>query len=258
MMISPFVSLEEFAWKLFLVIFLRYFILAAIAFSIWYLFKRKAWIYKKIQKQFPIRKDYIREFSYSVIASCIFTLVGIGVFKTDFRNFTQLYMDIGQFGITYFVLSIPVMLLIHDTYFYWAHRIMHHPLVFSRVHRTHHLSTNPSPWAAMAFHPVEAIIEAGIIPVLALVMPVHPLSLGIFLLIMMIYNVYGHIGYELFPRGFATSKIGRWVNTSVSHNQHHESFKGNYGFYFLWWDRWMKTIRQDYELRFKEISTLEK
>ena len=84
--------------------------------------------------------------------------------------------------------------------------------------------------------------------------PYHPLAIALFLLLMMIYNVYGHLGYELYPKGFSQSKVGRWINTSVNHNQHHEHFKGNYGLYFLWWDRWMGTMRMDYEERFEEVK----
>ncbi|NJN41404.1 MAG: sterol desaturase family protein [Flammeovirgaceae bacterium] len=252
---SLFSGTEEFTLKLFIVVFLRYFILAAIGYGIYYIVKKKAWNYRKIQLLFPKRGDYWREFIYSFITAVIFTLVGLLVFKTSFIRITQIYFEIEEFGILYLILSIPIMIIIHDAYFYWAHRIMHLQSVFKHAHRTHHLSTNPSPWAAMAFHPIEAVIEAGIVPVLAIVMPVHPLGMAGFLLIMMIYNVYGHLGYELYPPGFAASRIGRWINTSVSHNQHHQFFVGNYGLYFLWWDRWMGTIRTDYDTKFTEVAS---
>jgi sterol desaturase/sphingolipid hydroxylase (fatty acid hydroxylase superfamily) len=127
---------------------------------------------------------------------------------------------------------------------------MHNKFFYSVVHRVHHLSTNPSPWAAMAFHPIEAVLEAGILVIIPFIMPVHPLAIGFFLLFMMIYNVYGHLGYELYPKRFSKSKIGKWINTSISHNQHHQFFTGNYGLYFLWWDRWMGTLRNDYDEQF--------
>ena len=133
--------------------------------------------------------------------------------------------------------------------------MIHHPLFYRVVHKTHHLSTNPSPWAAMAFHPLESVLEAGIIVLVAFLFPVHPLAIGIFLLFMMVYNVYGHLGYELYPKGFANSFVGKWINTSVNHNQHHQYFKGNYGLYFLFWDRWMGTIRTDYEERFNSVKS---
>lgn len=43
-------------------------------------------------------------------------------------------------------------------------------------------------------------------------------------------------------------------NTSVNHNQYHQYFKGNYGLYFLVWDRLMGTIRNDNEQLFEEIA----
>lgn len=241
-------------WFLFTVVFLRYLILAAVAFLIYYQIFRSRWVFRKIQKVFPKPTDYQREFIYSVITSFIFAGVGYLVFGTSFRTLTFVYTDIAQYGQVYFWISILVMLVIHDTYFYWTHRAIHHPLLFKYFHKVHHLSTNPSPWAAFAFHPLEAIVEAGIVILLVLIMPVHPLALMLFLLIMMIINVYGHLGYELYPRGFSKSRIGKWVNTSVNHNQHHQYFKGNYGLYFLWWDRWMGTIRADYDKQFDEVK----
>jgi sterol desaturase/sphingolipid hydroxylase (fatty acid hydroxylase superfamily) len=135
------------------------------------------------------------------------------------------------------------------------HRLMHHPGLFKTIHLLHHKSTNPSPWAAYAFYPTEAVIEAGIFIVLVMIMPVMKVHLFAFFIVMIAYNVYGHLGWELYPKGFSTSKVGRWINTSVNHNQHHQYFKGNYGLYFLWWDRWMKTIREDYETRFEEVKS---
>jgi len=86
-------------------------------------------------------------------------------------------------------------------------------------------------------------------------MPVHPLQLGIFFLFMIMYNVYGHLGFELYPSGFAGSWLGRWINTSVSHNQHHHHFTGNYGLYFTVWDRVMGTMRSDYQEQFEEVKS---
>jgi sterol desaturase/sphingolipid hydroxylase (fatty acid hydroxylase superfamily) len=128
---------------------------------------------------------------------------------------------------------VALMLFVHDTYFYWVHRAMHHPALFKIFHRVHHLSTNPSPWAAFAFHPFEALVEAGILIIIPFILPVHPMAVALFLIIMMAYNVYGHLGFELYPKSFSKSKFGKWINTSTSHNQHHLHFKGNYGLYLL-------------------------
>jgi len=70
-------------------------------------------------------------------------------------------------------------------------------------------------------------------------------ALFVFLVFMTVYNVYGHLGYELYPKSFNKNFFGKWLNTSVSHNAHHSKFNGNYGLYFLFWDRWMGTLRPD-------------
>lgn len=244
-------------WVILLVILLRYFILASVAFVIFYAILKRKPLFKKIQPAFPLGKDYLREILYSLITAIIFAGIGFLVFVTPLSRYTQTYWEIGTYGIPYFLFSILLMVLVHDTYFYWTHRLMHIRPIFQVVHRVHHLSTNPSPWAAMAFHPLESVMEGSVIVLIAFLFPAHPLAIGIFLLFMMIYNVYGHLGYELYPKGFTKNPMGKWINTSVNHNQHHQTFRGNYGLYFLWWDRWMGTLDPTYDEMFEATKSAE-
>jgi Delta7-sterol 5-desaturase len=233
----------------------RYFLVAGIAFLIFYVLFRNKTPLKKIQERFPKNKDYLREIFYSVITILIFGTVPILLLNTPLRPYTTFYTDIDLYGKGYFFFAFLVMLFMHDTYFYWMHRLMHHPSLFRIMHLVHHKSTNPSPWAAYAFHPLEAIIEVGIVPIFLFTIPIHSFHLPMFFLFMIVYNVYGHLGYEIYPRGFAGHPIGKWVNTSVNHNQHHQYFSGNYGLYFLFWDRIMGTIREDYEERYEKVKS---
>ena len=221
----------------------RYFILALIAWLIWYVWLRERWAPRKLQKAFPKTSDYRREIGYSLITVIIFASYPALLLLTPVRQYTQYYSHIGDRGMLWFWLAFPITFLIHDAYFYWAHRLMHHPKLFRNVHLIHHKSTNPSPWAALAFHPFEAIVEGGIFAILIFGLPLHAIHVAVFFLGQMIYNVYGHLGWELYPAGFGKTRIGRWINTSTSHNAHHQFFKGNYGLYFLWWDRWCGTMR---------------
>jgi len=241
-------------WVILLVIFLRYFLLAATGFLVFYVFRVRKKLYRKIQPRLPANRDYWREAIYSGVTAIVFACIGYLVFVTPLSVYTQAYWDIHAHSLAYFVFSIVLMIVVHDTYFYWTHRWMHTKSIYRFVHRVHHLSTNPSPWAAMAFHPLESVVEGSVIALIAFMFPVHPLAIGIFLLLMMGYNVYGHLGYELYPAGFSRSRIGRWINTSVNHNMHHQHVTGNYGLYFLWWDRWMGTLRPDYDTNFDQIK----
>jgi sterol desaturase/sphingolipid hydroxylase (fatty acid hydroxylase superfamily) len=112
------------------------------------------------------------------------------------------------------------------------------------VHLIHHKSTNPNPFSAYSFHPSEAILEGAVILIIAVTIPIHKIALGIFMLFMILFNLYGHLGYELIPKPIANSAIGKWINTSTNHNLHHKNSKNNYGLYFTFWDRIFNTLEK--------------
>lgn len=233
----------------------RYLIITSIAFLICYVVLRRMIRSKKIQQRFPHFKDYAREIIFSILTIFVMAFIPALVLGSpEMARHTKFYRDINQQGILYFIVAFPLMAFMHDTYFYWMHRLMHHPSIFKIVHLVHHKSTNPSPFAAYAFHPLEAIVEAGIFLVFVFTIPVHLFHLLFFFLFMIVYNVYGHLGWELYPKGFSRHWLGKWINTSVNHNMHHQYFKGNYGLYFLFWDRIMGTIRKDYDEHFDEVK----
>ena len=247
-------------WELYLhdvfLIGSRYLVIASIAFLLFYVLLKKTIAGKKIQKRYPRFIDYSREIGFSILTVFIMALIPASIIgNPSIVKHTKFYTDINQHSTVWFVLAFPVMAFIHDTYFYWMHRLIHHPSLFKIVHLVHHKSTNPSPFAAYAFHPLEAILEAGIFVVFVFTIPVHLFHLLFFFLFMIIYNVYGHLGWELYPKGFSKHWFGKWINTSVNHNMHHQYFKGNYGLYFLFWDRLMGTIRKDYDEHFENAKT---
>lgn len=233
----------------------RYYLISGAVFLLFYVVLKNKILHKKIQSLFPKQSDYVREIFYSTISMLLFSFVPLFfVYNTTVKPHTTLYNNISDYGWVYYFAAYLIMLVIHDTYFYWTHRIMHHKTLFNLMHLVHHKSTNPSPWAAYAFHPLEAIVEQGIFVVFLFTIPVHKSHIGIFFLISILYNIYGHLGWELYPKGFSKHFIGKWINTSVNHNQHHKYFKGNYGLYFLFWDRIMGTIRADYDAAFEEVK----
>jgi Delta7-sterol 5-desaturase len=230
----------------------RYLVLAGLAFAFWYGPWRMRVRAAKLQPATPSWSQIAREIGWSAIAVLVFGGITGLISAAGLVPRTRLYPEIAQFGWVYFGLSIPVMLVLHDTWFYWTHRLMHHPALFRHVHRVHHLSTNPTPWTAYSFHPVESIVQGLGVVAIVFVVPVHPLAVVVFQTLSTAVNVYGHSGYELYPRGWATHRFGRWLNTSVAHNAHHATARHNYGLYFLAWDRWMGTIDMAYAARYAQ------
>lgn len=236
-------------------VLVRYLIFASTTFLLFYILFRKQLWFRKIQKKLPKIKDYKRDFGYSILSVTIFATVSLIVFYY-LKPYTNIYYNFNEYSNLYYALSWVWIFFLHDTYFYWIHRWMHRPKWYRKVHLIHHKSTNPSPWTAYAFHPFEAFLEALIAPLIAFTLPVHISSIGLFFLFQIAYNVYGHLGFELYPKGFHKTWIGKWINTSVAHNLHHKKFHGNYGLYFLFWDRIMGTLREDYDISFEETTSL--
>jgi Delta7-sterol 5-desaturase len=232
----------------------RYFVLASVSFLIFYVFFPKQFLKIKIQKLFPKPVHYYREIGFSTLSILIFSSIAYLSFVAGKPYNNIHYGSIASFGWVWFALGFVYMFFVHDAYFYLIHRFMHLPVLFKNVHLIHHKSTNPSPWTAYAFHPLEALLEAGIAPLIAFTLPVHKFGFILFMLFQIIYNIYGHLGFELYPKGFNKTIIGKWVNTGVAHNQHHKHFKGNYGLYTLIWDRLFGTLRPDYDAAYEQVK----
>lgn len=232
---------------------LRYAIPASTAFLVFWIWKWDALEHRRIQKRRPSRNAFRREVTYSISTILIFASVGLVTFHATRAGWLRLYHDVDRYGWTYATASVGIAIVIHDAYFYWTHRAMHHPKLFPLVHRVHHLSTNPSPWAAYAFHPLEALVEALVAPLILSILPMHGAAFFVFLVYMIVMNVLGHLGIELYPNGW-TRRWTRWLSTTTHHNLHHRDFEGNYGLYFTWWDRWFSTQHADYDATFEAVS----
>ena len=230
-----------------------YFVFAGSTFIIFYIILKKPMWFRKVQKRLPKYTDYGRDIFYSMVSVTIFATTALMTFYF-FKDSTNVYYDFLDHSVGYYIFTWVWMFFLHDTYFYWMHRLMHQPQLFKYVHLIHHKSTNPSPWTAYAFHPLEAVLESAIVPLIAFTVPVHISSIGLFFLFQIAYNVYGHLGFELYPKNFHKTWIGRWINTSVAHNLHHKKFHGNFGLYFLFWDRIMGTLREDYDATFEQTT----
>lgn len=238
--------------------YIQYFVIAGIIYLVFWKFLRKKLKHLFIMKKFPKKKHIDREIKYSIISLTITKIFGGSIILFYYAGYTLIYDEINEYGMFYTVLSFFLAIFIHDTYFYWTHRLMHHPKIYRKVHLVHHKSINPSPWAAFAFHPYEALISGLIIPVLIFVLPMHMSVVVLFFLFSLVKNIWGHLGYELFPSGFTKSKLFGVNTTTTHHSLHHKKFNGNYGFYFTFWDRIMKTEVEKYHEEFESVATRDK
>ncbi len=198
---------------------------------------------KRLSKRNPTPHTIRHEIKLSTLSAFIYAAPAAIVLEMWKAGGTALYAGpistLSGFG--YLLISGLIYLFVQDTYFYWTHRLMHHKRWFTLTHAGHHKSVQPTPWASFSFDPLEALISAWLLPVMALFIPLHVgMALGL-LMLMTINAVFNHAGWEVYPDKWVKGRFGKIMITASHHNLHHTKFTGNYGLYFRFWDLVMGT-----------------
>jgi lathosterol oxidase len=244
---EPFVKIFSFSA-------IRYFVFAGAPFLIYYIWFDKQVSAAKIQDRSSSRRDFVREIFHSMQTTVVFAIIGCRILNTPVKNITRIYTGFDAYPLWWLFTSVVLSLVIHDTYFYWMHRLLHHPKIFRHAHLVHHQSTVPSPWTSYSFHILEAIAEGMVLLVITMILPMNILSITLFVIIGFVINVYGHLGYEIAPKWLRNTFLFNISNTSVHHNMHHSKFNANYGLYFRFWDKVMDTEHPDYIKEYDRIQ----
>ena len=221
--------------KLFLFQTLRYFIIGGGALIILNVWAKERFKKYRIQESQIKKQQLLSEIKYSISTLLIFSVFYSTILDPRFSTYIRLYSDFKDYPIWWNLLTVPFLLIFHDTYFYWMHRTLHHRFFYRKFHSVHHLSTNPTPLASFSFHPVEAILETIWILPLLIFFPIQKYILLSFAFISFLNNIKGHLGFD-----FSRHKYGI-LNSSFHHSMHHRHFNSNYGLYFLFWDKICKT-----------------
>ena len=174
----------------------------------------------------------------------IFALLGGIIDICAAKDLTLLYNDTTKYGYAYTFLSFFLVIGVNDIYFYFGHRFLHWKPIFKRVHWIHHQSHTPNPLSAFSFHPIEAIIQIGIIPLIAMLIPLHTGVLLLFSAFLLFMSVYGHCGYEL--RAGKAKSLQVFTN-SVHHSQHHRYVNHNFGLFLILWDKLFGTLHPNHQ-----------
>ncbi|KAG0281469.1 c-5 sterol desaturase [Linnemannia exigua] len=126
-------------------------------------------------------------------------------------------------------ISCVAFLLFTDFGIYWVHRLLHHPLVYKRLHKPHHKWIIPTPYSSHAFHFLDGYLQSVPYHVFVFICPMHKyIYLGMFGAVNL-WSVLIHDGeYKL---------DSALVNSAAHHAVHHLYFNYNYGQYFTMWDR---------------------
>lgn len=207
---------------------------------------------RKVRDEVPPVRQLIVEFAYSIRSIAVFSTVGLLTFILSRAGLLPGPEIAQTWGPIWFWVSLALIILGHDAWFYWTHRAIHSRRLFRVFHRRHHRSMNPSPFTAYSFDLGEAAINALFVPLWMMLVPTQWPVVGLFMLHQIVRNTLGHSGYELFP----ATKDGRpllpWLTTVTHHDLHHAQAGWNYGLYFTHWDRWMGTENPQYLAQFAQ------
>ena len=236
----------------FAVIVGRYFLIAGLFHVLFYVWFPKRWQQRKINTRTYKKDQFKKEIGWSTITAALFAVAGSITLVLWQKGYTKVYLNIHDYPLWWLPVSLCIAMLLHETYYYWLHRWMHHPKVFKIVHKVHHDSNITSPWTAFSFHPLEGLLQAIFLPLLLLVLPMHVYVLLTQLTIMTFSSVINHLDIEIYPQRFHKHLLGRWLIGATHHSLHHKQFKYNYGLYFTFWDKWKHTESPLYEQLFDE------
>ena len=152
---------------------LRYLIPASAAFFFFWVWRKHRWETRLVQGRWAPKRQLRTEVRYSMYTVIVFSVVGSVLYQGTRAGVFKIYEDFSRHSLIYFLFSVITIIVLHDAYFYWTHRAMHSKKLFRIFHRVHHISTNPSPWAAYSFAVPEAIVQALFLPLFTLLIPVQ-------------------------------------------------------------------------------------
>ena len=140
----------------------------------------------------------------------------------------------GQYAL-FFVLYIACV----EIGIYWAHRTLHtNKWLYNNIHGPHHSYKSKdqlTPWASIAFHPLDGIIQASPYVICLHFIPVHYFTHFILLFFTGIWATNIHDAMWLDTEPIMGAKY---------HTMHHTHFVYNYGQFFTFCDAYWGTLRE--------------
>lgn len=152
---------------------------------------------------------------------------------------TRVYFDFAEHGWVWFVASIFVYLFVTETLIYWTHRALHHRTLYKWIHLKHHEFRKPTPYAGVAFNPLDSFLQALPHHLCVLFLPIHVSIYVVNLAFVLVWAVMIHDRVSIVRHPF--------VLFTGHHTIHHHFNKYNYGQFFTFWDRWGGTYKSPFE-----------
>jgi sterol desaturase/sphingolipid hydroxylase (fatty acid hydroxylase superfamily) len=203
----------------------------------------------KISKRiWPWEEDYVTWIHYvkksiKSIAIMHLFLAPVSLYFSMKVSFVKYRFDIESFpeGIE-IIWQILFCIIYDDFIFYWAHRILHHPSIYSFIHKKHHECVYPVSICGEYMHPLESLCL--VIPTLMgptiLGTKMHFFTYCFWVILKVVDTTEQHLGYD-FP--INPLRILPFTISNEFHDFHHTQNIGNFGGWFNYLDRFLNTDR---------------
>lgn len=176
--------------------------------------------------------------------SSIFIYAGLPVFSEWLieEGYTRVYYRISEVGFPAYLCLTLLYLACVEVGIYWMHRTLHtNKFLYKYVHALHHKYNNPSsltPWASVAFNPLDGILQASPYVAMLFVVPCHYITHIVMLFCTAIWatNIHDALLGDTEP-----------VLGSKYHTMHHTHYHVNFGQYFIFCDWFWGTLRNPSE-----------
>lgn len=148
------------------------------------------------------------------------------------------------------IVLLPVWSAFH---FYWIHRFLHVPFMYTRVHALHHRNINIGPWSGFSMHPVEHFFYISSMCI-HWIIPSSPIHVAFHVMYLAPGAAMTHTGYEsLLIKNKRQLELGTFY-----HTLHHRYYECNYGNQEMPWDRWFGTFHNGTEQSTRETRDRKK
>jgi Delta7-sterol 5-desaturase len=155
------------------------------------------------------------------------------------QNITQMYytvQEVGGYG--WYVVTMLIYFALVEIGIYWMHRTLHtNKTLYKHIHLLHHQYNKAetlTPWASIAFHPLDGILQASPYEFVMFFWPCHYLSHLLLIFATAVWATYIHdaMDWNIDP-----------VMGAKYHTVHHTHYIYNYGQVFTFCDRVWGTLR---------------
>ncbi|KUJ20111.1 uncharacterized protein LY89DRAFT_470878 [Mollisia scopiformis] len=189
------------------------------------------------------------EINQAVGAMPWIAILTVPFFLAEVRGYSKLYDHLADEPYPYYnYLQFPLFLIFTDFCIYFIHRGLHHPLIYKTLHKPHHKWIMPTPYASVAFHPVDGWSQSVPYHLFPFIFPLQKFAYLALFFFVQIWTVLIHDGEYV-----SNSPI---LNGAACHTMHHLYFNYNYGQYTTLWDRLGGSYRKPNEELFRRESKM--